>query len=65
MRESKKSEGGAFKAPPPGSYRVKVSEIEIFSWGDGLIGRVTSKELKKFPMELGFFEKLRIFQVGV
>ena len=32
--------------------------------GDGLIGRVTSKELKKFPMELGFFEKLRIFQVG-
>ena len=22
MRESKKSEGGAFKAPPPGSYRV-------------------------------------------
>ena len=23
MRESKKSEGGAFKAPPPGSCRVK------------------------------------------
>ena len=32
--------------------------------GDVLIGRVTSKELKIFPMELGFFEKLRIFQVG-
>ena len=30
--------------------------------GDGLIGRVTSKELKTFPMELGFFEKLRIFK---
>ena len=29
--------------------------------GDGLIGRVTSKELKDFPMELGFIEKLRIF----
>ena len=28
------------------------------------MGRVTSKELKIFPMELGFFEKLRIFQVG-
>ena len=32
--------------------------------GGGLIGRVTSKDFKKFPMELGFFEKLRIFQVG-
>ena len=32
---------------------------------DGLIGRVTSKELKNFPMELGFFEKLRIFKWGV
>ena len=31
--------------------------------GYGLIGRVTSKEWKIFPMELGFFEKLRIFQV--
>ena len=32
--------------------------------GDGLISRVTSKELKIFPMELGFFfENLRIFQV--
>ena len=28
----------------------------------GLIGRVTSKEFNFFPMELGFFEKLRIFQ---
>ena len=26
MRESKKSEGGAFKAPPPGSYRVKGTD---------------------------------------
>ena len=43
---------------------VKFSGIEIFSWGDSLIGRVTSKELKIFPMELGLFEKLRIFQVG-
>ena len=33
--------------------------------GDGLIDRVTSKELKTFPMELGFFEKLRIFKWGV
>ena len=32
--------------------------------GYGLIGRVTSKEWKIFPMELGFFEKLGIFQVG-
>ena len=32
--------------------------------GDGLIGRVTSKELKTFPMELRFFEKLRIFKWG-
>ena len=33
--------------------------------GYGLIGRVTSKEWKIFPMiELGFFEKLRIFQVA-
>ena len=31
---------------------------------DGLIGRVTSKELKSFPMELGFIEKLRIFKWG-
>ena len=29
-----------------------------------MIGRVTSKELKIFPMELGIFEKLRTFQVG-
>ena len=43
---------------------VKFSGIEIFSWGDGLIGRVASKVLKIFPMELGLFEKLRIFQVG-
>ena len=41
---------------------VKFSGIEIFSWGDGLIGRVTSKELKTFRLELGFFEKLRIFK---
>ena len=27
MRESKKSDGGAFKAPPPGSYRVKHPKI--------------------------------------
>ena len=33
--------------------------------GYGLIGRVTSKELKTFPMELGFSEKLRIFKWGV
>ena len=32
---------------------------------EGLIGQVTSKELKNFPMELGFFEKLRIFKWGV
>ena len=25
MHEGKKSEGGAFKAPPPGSYRVKLN----------------------------------------
>ena len=31
--------------------------------GEGLIGRVFSKELKIFPRELGFFEQLRIFQV--
>ena len=43
---------------------IKFSGNEIFSWGDGLIGRVTSKELNIFPMELAFFEKLRIFQVG-
>ena len=28
------------------------------------MGRVTSKELKIFSIELGFFEKLTIFQVG-
>ena len=28
------------------------------------MGRVTSKEFKTFPMELGFFEKLRIFKLG-
>ena len=37
------------------SKGVKFSEIEFFSWGDGLISRVTSKELTIFPMELGFF----------
>ena len=32
MRESKKSEGGAFKAPPPpGSYRVKDIK-KFFKW---------------------------------
>ena len=37
MRESKKSEGGAFKAPPPppGSYRVNrlvsMSQVYVFS----------------------------------
>ena len=36
MRESKKSEGGAFKAPPPGSYRVK----KMINYG------VSSKMLK-------------------
>ena len=44
---------------------VKFSGIEIFSWGDGLISRVTSRELKIFPMGLGFFEKLKIFKWGV
>ena len=37
--------------------------------GYGLIGRVTSKEWKIFPIELGFFEKfssgsLRLFHNG-
>ena len=44
---------------------VKFSGIKIFSSGDGLIDRVTSKELKNFPMKLEFFEKLRIFKWGV
>ena len=40
MRESKKSEGGAFKAPPPGSYRVKgaasIFRHEIFPEFSGI-----------------------------
>ena len=40
-------------------------ELRFSHGGDGLIGRVTSKELKIFPMELGFFEKLRIFKWGI
>ena len=29
MRESKKSEGGLLKPPPPGSYRVKGSPDKV------------------------------------
>ena len=41
---------------------LNFQELRFSHGGDGLIGRVTSKELKNFPMELGFFEKLRIFK---
>ena len=42
---------------------LNFQELRFSHGGDDLIGRVTSKELKIFPRELGFFEKLRIFQV--
>ena len=47
-----------------GGVGIFLGGVEIFSGGVD-IGLVISKELKNFPMELGFFEKLRIFKWGV
>ena len=44
---------------------LNFHDLRFSHRGDGLIGRVTSKELKNFSMEFGFFEKLRIFKWGV
>ena len=57
MRESKKWEGGgAFKAPPPGSYRVKGYTFTIPQTTSGITKEIQGwNDLAKQELEQSFF----------